>query len=446
MIEMTKEILAEAATLRQVKRVREIFDTYNIVDLADIVGELEISEALFIFKVLRKEVSGQVFTYLSKDKQESLVELLTNDQIKNILAELYSDDMMEFMEELPNELVKKILGAVSKAQREEINQLLSYAEFSCGSIMTTDFVELKRDDTIDEAMHDIKRQKRVAESISYGYVLEKDKLVGIVSMRDIIFAPEDSLLEEIMDEEFVAVTTKDDQELAIELIKKYDLTMIPVVDDQEHLVGVITSDDVIDVMEEEATEDIHMMAAVTPLDDSYMEASILDIAKSRLPWLLVLMISAVLSETVLARNTTLIVLIPALTYFTPMLMGSAGNAGSQAAAMVIRGITVEGLDIRSFFKVFWKELQVGMICGFVMFVVNYFRVVLTMPTVSSGVALVSSASVFVAIVVAKLVGGLTPLVAKLFHLDPAVLASPLIATVCDALSLSVYFALAWFLV
>lgn len=446
MIEMTKEILAEAATLRQVKRVREIFDTYNIVDLADIVGELELSEALFIFKVLRKEVSGQVFTYLSKDKQESLVELLTNDQIKNILAELYSDDMMEFMDELPNELVKKILGAVSKAQREEINQLLSYAEFSCGSIMTTDFVELKRDDTIDEAMHDIKRQKRVAESISYGYVLEKDKLVGIVSMRDIIFAPEDSLLEEIMDEEFVAVTTKDDQELAIELIKKYDLTMIPVVDDQEHLVGVITSDDVIDVMEEEATEDIHMMAAVTPLDDSYMEASILDIAKSRLPWLLVLMISAVLSETVLARNTTLIVLIPALTYFTPMLMGSAGNAGSQAAAMVIRGITVEGLDIRSFFKVFWKELQVGMICGFVMFVVNYFRVVLTMPTVSSGVALVSSASVFVAIVVAKLVGGLTPLVAKLFHLDPAVLASPLIATVCDALSLSVYFALAWFLV
>ena len=446
MIEMTKEILAEAATLRQVKRVREIFDTYNIVDLADIVGELEISEALFIFKVLRKEVSGQVFTYLSKDKQESLVELLTNDQIKNILAELYSDDMMEFMDELPNELVKKILGAVSKAQREEINQLLSYAEFSCGSIMTTDFVELKRDDTIDEAMHDIKRQKRVAESISYGYVLEKDKLVGIVSMRDIIFAPEDSLLEEIMDEEFVAVTTKDDQELAIELIKKYDLTMIPVVDDQEHLVGVITSDDVIDVMEEEATEDIHMMAAVTPLDDSYMEASILDIAKSRLPWLLVLMISAVLSETVLARNTTLIVLIPTLTYFTPMLMGSAGNAGSQAAAMVIRGITVEGLDIRSFFKVFWKELQVGIICGFVMFVVNYFRVVLTMPTVSSGVALVSSASVFVAIVVAKLVGGLTPLVAKLFHLDPAVLASPLIATVCDALSLSVYFALAWFLV
>lgn len=446
MIEMTKEILAEAATLRQVKRVREIFDTYNIVDLADIVGELEISEALFIFKVLRKEVSGQVFTYLSKDKQESLVELLTNDQIKNILAELYSDDMMEFMDELPNELVKKILGAVSKAQREEINQLLSYAEFSCGSIMTTDFVELKRDDTIDEVMHDIKRQKRVAESISYGYVLEKDKLVGIVSMRDIIFAPEDSLLEEIMDEEFVAVTTKDDQELAIELIKKYDLTMIPVVDDQEHLVGVITSDDVIDVMEEEATEDIHMMAAVTPLDDSYMEASILDIAKSRLPWLLVLMISAVLSETVLARNTTLIVLIPALTYFTPMLMGSAGNAGSQAAAMVIRGITVEGLDIRSFFKVFWKELQVGIICGVVMFIVNYLRVIFTMPTVSSGVALVSSASVFVAIVVAKLVGGLTPLVAKLFHLDPAVLASPLIATVCDALSLSVYFALAWFLV
>ena len=446
MEEMTREILAEAANLRQVKRVREIFDTYNIVDLADIVGELEISEALFVFKVLRKEVSGQVFTYLEKDKQEKLVELLTDAQIKNILAELYADDMMEFMDELPKELVKRILASISKEQREEINQLLSYAEFSCGSIMTTDFVELNQKDTIDEAMADIKRQRKVAESISYGYVVDRDKLVGIISMRDIIFAPEHSLIADEMDTEFVCVTTKDDQELAIELIKKYDLTMIPVVDDQEHLVGVITSDDVIDVMEEEATEDIHMMAAVAPIDDSYMEASIFEIAKARLPWLLVLMISAALSESVLANNTTLIVILPALSYFTPMLMGSAGNAGSQAAAMVIRGITVEGLDIRSFFKVFWKELQVGMICGFIMFVVNYARVRLTMPTVSNGIALVSSASVFVAIVVAKLVGGLTPLVAKLFHLDPAVLASPLIATVCDALSLTVYFALAWHLV
>lgn len=446
MEEMTREALAEVATLRQVKRVREIFDTYNIVDLADIVGELELSEALFIFKVLRKEVSGQVFTYLSKDKQEKLVELLTDAQIKNILAELYADDMMEFMDELPQELVKRILSSISKEQREEINQLLSYAEFSCGSIMTTDFVELKQSDTIDEAMEEIKRQRKVAESISYGYVVDKNKLVGIISMRDIIFAPEHSLLVDEMDTEFVSVTTKDDQEYAIELIKKYDLTMIPVVDDQEHLVGVITSDDVIDVMEEEATEDIHMMAAVAPMDDSYMEASIFDIAKSRLPWLLVLMISAALSESVLSKNTTLMVLIPTLSYFTPMLMGSAGNAGSQAAAMVIRGITVEGLDIHSFFNVFWKELRVGIICGFIMFGVNYIRVILTMPTVSSGVALVSSASVFVAIVVAKLVGGLTPLVAKLFHLDPAVLASPLIATACDALSLTVYFALAWHLV
>ena len=446
MEEMTREVLAEVASLRQVKRVREIFDTYNIVDLADIVGELEITDALFIFKVLRKEVSGEVFTYLSKDKQEKLVELLTDTQIKNILAQLYADDMMEFMDELPKELVKRILASISKEQREEINQLLSYAEFSCGSIMTTDFVELKQTNTIDEAMEEIKRQRKVAESISYSYVVDKNKLVGIISMRDIIFAPENSLLADEMDTEFVCVTTKDDQELAIELIKKYDLTMIPVVDDEEILVGVITSDDVIDVMEEEATEDIHMMAAVAPMDDSYMEASVLQIAKSRLPWLLVLMISAALSEGVLARNTTLMVLIPTLSYFTPMLMGSAGNAGSQAAAMVIRGITVEGLDIHSFFKVFWKELRVGISCGFIMFVVNYLRIIFTMPTVSNGVALVSSASVFVAIVVAKLVGGLTPLVAKLFRLDPAVLASPLIATACDALSLTVYFALAWNLV
>ncbi|MDD6467209.1 MAG: CBS domain-containing protein, partial [Erysipelotrichaceae bacterium] len=268
MTDMTAELLAEIVNKRQVKAIREVFETYNIVDLAEIVGDLTLAEALFIFKVLPKEKSGELFTYLAKDKQEKLVERLTTEQIQSILDELYSDDIMEFIDELPNELVKKILAAASKTKRDEINQLLSYKEFSCGSIMSTDYVELNYLDTIDQAMDEIKSQRKVAESISYGYVLKKGKLVGIISMRDVILAPEDSTLQEQMETEFVCVKTNDDQEVAIELMKKYDLTMMPVVDEADHLVGVVTADDVIDVMEEEATEDIHKMAAVTPLDGS----------------------------------------------------------------------------------------------------------------------------------------------------------------------------------
>lgn len=446
MSEMTTEQLSELVSKRQVKAIRDVFESYNIVDLAELVGEMTLAEALFIFKVLKKETSGELFTYLTKDKQEKLVEQLTSEQIKSILDELYSDDIMEFIDELPNELVKKILASASKTQREEINQLLSYKEFSCGSIMSTDYVELNYLDTIDQAMAEIKAQRTVAESISYGYVLKKGKLVGIISMRDIILAPEESTLQEEMETEFVCVKTNDDQELAIDLMKKYDLTMMPVVDEEEHLVGVVTADDVIDVMEEEATEDIHKMAAVTPIDGSYMEASVFKVSFSRLPWLLILMISAAISEMIISKNSALIAVLPALSYFVPMLMDSAGNAGSQSAAMVIRGITVDGIDMHSFFKVFWKELRVAIICGAVMFGINYLRIIWIMPNVGSGMAIVSSLSIFVAIVVAKLIGGLLPLLASAVHLDPAVMASPLIATTCDAISLTVYFALASFLV
>ncbi|MCF0110823.1 MAG: magnesium transporter [Erysipelotrichaceae bacterium] len=440
--EITKELLAELVFEHQVEQIREIFDEHNIVNLAEIVADMELAEALFIFKTLRKDMSGSLFTYLVPEKQEKLITLLTGTEIKQMLDELYSDDIMEFIDEMPEEIVKKILKSASKSQREEINQLLSYKENSCGSIMSTDYVELSGELTIEQAMEETRKQREVAESISYGYVLKNQILVGTISLRDIIFAPDDHLVEDEMETDIVYVTTNDDQEEAGDLMSRYDLTMIPVVDAERKLVGIITADDVIDVIEEEATEDIHKMAAVNPLEGSYLEATPYAVAKSRLPWLMVLMISAAISEYIITRNNTLIMLIPALSYFYPTLMDTAGNAGSQAAAMVIRGIVTDDLGLKDIAKVVSKEVRVAVLCGIVMFTVNLLRILLTMRNVGLGVALITSGTIFAIIVVAKLVGGLLPLLAAAIKLDPAVMASPLIATTCDAISLTLYFALA----
>ena len=445
-IEVNQTLLVELVDKHQVKKIRELFDDYNIVDLAEIVGELTLAEALFVFKVLRKEKSGDLFSYLQPAKQEKLISLLTSEEIKGILDNLYSDDIMEFMEELPPILVKKILASVSKEKREVINRLLLYKEDSCGSIMNIDYVELDSNDTIAEAMESIRKQREAAESISYGYVVYMGKLVGIISLRDVILAPEDAKLSEEMDTDFAFVMTNQDQNEAIDLIKKYDLTMIPVVDEMYELVGVITVDDVIDAMQEEDTEDIHKMAAMRPLEGSYMETSSLKISLSRLPWLLILMVSAAVSEVIITKNNNLIVALPALSYFIPMLMDTAGDAGSQSAAMVIRGMVVDGIDIRDFFTVLWKELRVALICGFAMFAANFVRVYLTMSGVDVQINIVSSLTLCFIIVISKLIGGVLPLLASLIKMDPAVMAAPLIATACDAVSLTLYFLLASFVV
>ena len=446
MTEINQALLVELIEKHQVKKIREIFDEYNIVDLAEIVQELTLQEALFVFKVLSKDKSGDLFSYLQPAKQEKLIERLASEEIKGILDNIYSDDIMEFMEEMPPVLVKKILASVSKEKREEINSLLLYKEDSCGSIMNTDYVELDGESTIAEAMESIKKQRKIAESISYGYVVYMGKLVGLISLRDIIFAPDEAKLSDKMDTEFVFVKTSQDQNDAIDLIKKYDLTMIPVVDDMNQLVGVITVDDVIDAMEEEDTEDMHKMAAMRPIEGSYMETSPMKISMSRLPWLLILMMSAAVSEVIITNNNALIMALPALSYFVPMLMDTAGDAGSQSAAMVIRGMVVDGIGMKDFFTIFWKELRISLVCGGAMLVANFIRVYFTMPNVDVGINIVSSLTICFIIIIAKLIGGLLPLLASIVKMDPAVMASPLIATACDAVSLTLYFGLASLLV
>lgn len=436
------EELARIIEEKNIQHLREVFEEHNIVDLALMVEELSIEEAVYVFRVLTKEYSGELFSYLSLEHQERLIEILTGSEIKGILDNLYTDDLADFVEEMPEEIVTKILKSVSAQQRKEINMLLSYKENSCGSIMTTNYVKLDENLTVAQAMEVIKKQREIAESISYCYMIDqKNKLHGAMSMRDILFAPKNSLLKDVMEEDIIYVKTTDDQEEAIHEMQKYDFSMIPVVDESQKLVGVITSDDVLDVLEDEATEDIHKMAGINPIEEPYLKTNSFKIAMSRLPWLLILMLSATISGAILTANEDILMMLPALSIFVPMLMDTAGNAGSQASAMVIRGIVVDNLGMKDFFKILYKEFRIALLCGVVLFLVNMIRIILFMSDISFMMAFVSSLTILIVLVCAKLVGGLLPILATYLKLDPAVLASPLINTIVDGVSLTVYFAL-----
>ena len=360
-----------------------------------------------------------------------------------MLENLYSDDIIDFIEELPSNLVKKILQAASEDQRTEINLLLSYPEDSAGSMMTTEFVELKETDTVKQAIARIKTQGRVAETITNCYVVDQNRvLVGSIRLREILFANEDELISELMDTDVISVMTNDDQEVVANVFKKYDFSVLPVVNDEERLIGIITADDIIDVLYEETTEDIQKMAAIMPTEGSYIETSILDMAKSRITWLIILMVSATFTGFIIQGYESTLALIPALAASMPMIMSTAGNAGSQSSIMVIRGISVDDMTIKDIGLVVWKELQVGFVIGVMMFVVNVLRLLIFTPDVGLMTDLVISGTVFITILMAKVTGGLLPLVALIFKQDPAAMASPLITTIVDALALIVYFNLA----
>lgn len=442
-IEITQEYLEYLAKYKNVKHIRKIFDEYNIVDLAEIVSSLELNDAIFIFRVLRSEISSEMFAYLDSEVQEKFINAFASEEISDIVDNLYSDDVLEILEEMPADVVKKMLASISSKSREEINRLLSYGPNTAGSIMTTDYVELNEEDSVTKAMAKIKSQGRLAETINYCFILNsRGVLRGIVSLRDILFAPENSTIGELMETDIAFVRTREDQEEAIRLIQKYDITLIPVIDDSNRLVGVITVDDVIDAYETEATEDIHKMAGVAPIEGSYLKTNVITMAKSRLLWLLVLMITYTLSSLIINGNSDLLVSVPSLLTFMPMLMSTAGNAGSQASAMVIRGITVDDLKMSDFTKILVKELLVSLICGLVLFLLNTLRIALFVPNVGLDVAIVVSTTIFMVVIVAKLVGGLLPLFALMIDQDPAAMSSPLITTCVDSLSLVVYFSLA----
>lgn len=439
---ITLEDLKGLIEEKNITSLREAFEEHNVVDMSELVGELEPKEALFIFKTLKKDITSEIFSYLPHDKQETLIQLFTGPEIQAMLDALYDDDVIDFIEDLPANIVKHVLQSASPQQRVQINKLLSYEENSAGSIMSTNFVVLKQQDSVEEALVKIRQQGREAETINYCYITDARKVLrGVVTMRDIVLSSKQDLMEDLMDTDLVVAKTSDDQEDVAKQFEKYDLTVIPVVNNDHCLVGIVTVDDIIDVIHEEATEDIHKMNAIAPMDKTYLETGVLAMAKSRIVWLLILMISATFTGNIMASYESVLSANVTLSIFIPMLMDAAGNAGNQASTMVIRALATGELTSKNMLTIWWKELRIAALCGSIMGVVNFLRILLFMGEVDLRVSIVVSITVFITVGLAKIVGCTLPVVASKLKLDPAVMAGPLITTLVDAMSLMVYFQL-----
>ncbi|MBF1295224.1 MAG: magnesium transporter, partial [Parvimonas sp.] len=376
--------------------------------------------------------------------QERLISALSSMEVKGILDNMFSDDIIDFLEEMPANVIKYILDNVPSEHRKEINTLLSYEENTAGSVMSTDFVELFEEDTVEEAIKKIKEQAEIAETVNVCFVIDKRRvLVGIVNLRDIIIAKNDKLISEIMDKNIHYVYTNTDQEEVAYLLSKYDLTTICVLNDQNCLIGIVTADDVLDILNEEATEDIHKMSGIVPTDGSYLKTGIKEMVKSRISWLLILMISATFTGYILQYFEDKLSALAILSASIPIIMSTAGNAGAQSSTMVIRGIAVDDLNIKDFFIVLKKELSVGLLCGLILFITNFIRLyIFGSKSTTFAISFVVSLTIAISLISANLAGGVLPLIAKKLKMDPASAAAPLITTIVDATSLIIYFMLA----
>lgn len=441
--EMTLDLLKEMIHQKRIQQLRVVFDEYNVVDMSELVGELELDEALFIFKTLKKDITSEIFTYLPHEKQETLIEAFTGGEIQQMLDNLFSDDIIDFIEEMPANIVKRVLQNAKPAQRVEINKLLSYKEDSAGSIMNTNFITLKANDSVKQSIIRLRGIKNLDRTLNYAYITDaKRQLIGYLSLKRLIFEEDDKIIDDIMETDLFYVKTEDDQEEAARMIQKYDVSAIPVVNDELKLTGVITVDDIIDVIHEEATEDIHMMNAIEPTDEPYMDTGVFSMYKHRIIWLLILMISATFTGNILLNFEDKLAGVAYLSVFIPMLMDAAGNAGNQASTMITRSLAIGEVSTSDLLKVWFKEIRVASLCGLTMGVVNLLRVKLFMGMVDIQTSIIVSLSITCTVMCAKLVGCTLPMVAVKLKLDPAVMAGPLITTLVDAIALLVYFGLA----
>ena len=446
-LEKSKIIANELKTSLEEKNIfhlRDIIYDTNEVTLANIFEEyFEIKDILFMFKVIRKEKTAEIFAYLPQNMKQQVINGLQDHEIKVMLDYMFTDDISEFLEELPANIVKRVLNSASNQRRSEINMILNFKENSAGSVMSTDYVELDPEITADEALKMIKDKERLAETISYCYITnDQHILLGFVSMKSILLASANTLISDIMETDVISVECDEDQEEVAKIFTKYDLLVLPVVNDQHRLIGIITIDDVYDIIQDEVTEDLQKMGGITPIEGSYINMSIIEMVKSRITWLLILMISATVSGLILSKNSDLTLKIPSLVIFIPMLMDTAGNAGSQSSAMVVRGIAVDNLNIGDFKYVIKTEFLNSLILGAILFAVNILRILIFMPKISMTIAILISATIYIIVTIANLIGGILPLLASTLKQDPASMSGPILTTVCDAISLTIYFSLA----
>jgi magnesium transporter len=433
--------------------LRDILVTMNAADVAILFEEMPEEKLPLLFRLLPKEQAAETFVEMESDVQEMLIRGFSDAELKEVVDELYVDDAADLVEEMPANVVKRILRQADPEMRKMINEILKYPEDSAGSIMTTEFVSLRPGMTAEEAIKRIRRTGVDKETIYTCYVTSSSNvLVGIISLKHLILADDDDLVEDIMDTNLISVKTTDDQEDVAQMFTRYNFVALPVVDGDNRLVGIITVDDAMDVIEEETTEDIEIMAGITPSDKPYLKMSVFSIWKSRIPWLLLLMVSATFTGMIITSFENALATQVALTAFIPMLMDTGGNSGSQASVTVIRSLSLGDLEFSDIFRVMWKEIRVSLCCGLVLAAANFIKIVvvdmllLHSTGVTYAVALVVCLTLCVTVVCAKIVGCTLPMLAEKLGFDPAVMASPFITTIVDALSLMIYFRFAvWLL-
>lgn len=440
------EMIEELLESRAYASLKTFLSEQNPVDIAEALNGLKEGEVSLCFRLLAKELAAEVFVNMDTEKQQALIEGFNDARLREVLSEICPDDAADLVGEMPASVVSRILKHTDSETRAAINEILLYPKNSVGSIMTTEYVSLRRDMTVAEAIAKIRSVGVDKETVYTCYVTQKRKLVGIISVRTLLISKDEEILEDIMTTECISVLTTDDRETAVEKIGKYGFLAIPVLDQEERIVGIVTVDDAIDVMESEASEDIAQMAAILPSETPYLKTSAIRLWLTRIPWLLLLMISATLTSKIIASYEVALAACAALTAFIPMIMGTGGNAGGQASVTIIRGLSLDEIRLRDTLLVVWKEMRVALLCGLTLAPFAFLKVMyldgLYAEPDGIRISLIVSATLLFVVILAKLVGCLLPLIVKAVRLDPAVVANPFITTVVDALALFVYFALA----
>ncbi|MBQ2237389.1 MAG: magnesium transporter [Clostridia bacterium] len=446
-----EEKILELIANKQYGELRKQLSEMNPADIAVIFEEIPEKELAVIFRILPKELAAEVFVEIDSDMQQLLIEAFSDKELREVMDELFMDDTVDIIDEMPASVAKRILKQTDAATRKMINHLLAYPDECAGSIMTTEYIDLKKDMTVDEAFDRIRKIGFDTETIYNCYVTDRSRhLLGIVTVKDLLLNKKDCIINDIMEENIIYANTLDDQEEVVGLFEKYDVLALPVVDKENRLVGIITVDDAIDVMQEEASEDIEKMAAILPSEKTYLKTGVFETFKARIPWLLFLMISATFTGAVISGYEDKLTQFAALIAFIPMLMGTGGNSGSQSSVTVIRALSLGDIEFEDIWRVIWKELRVSLVSGIVLGAVNFIKIYLIdyllLNNLDKSVALpemiIVCLTLVLVVIVAKLVGCILPILAKRINLDPAVMASPLVTTILDAFSLMIYFGIA----
>ncbi|MBQ7425246.1 MAG: magnesium transporter [Lachnospiraceae bacterium] len=436
------EVLKDLLSTRQYTKLRQTISEMNTADIADAMGEMAEEDSLKMFRILPKDMAADVFADLEADVQQYIIRSMSDREASNIIENLMADDATDILEEMPASVVKRILANASPETRADINHLLQYPEDSAGSIMTVEYVDLREDMTVGDAIARIRKKGVDSETINICYVVSKQKvLVGTVALRYLLIMSPDEVIGDIMNTNVISIGTMTDQEEAARMFQKYGFTAMPVVDNESRMVGIITIDDVVDILEEEATEDIEKMAAIVPSDKPYPKVGIFETYKNRIPWLLFLMISATFTGAIITGFEDALSAFVVLTAYIPMLMDTGGNAGSQASVSIIRGLSLKEIEFEDLFKIIWKEIRVAALCGLTLAAANFVKLLL-FDRLQITVAAVICITLLIVVLIAKLVGCCLPMLASRIGFDPAVMASPFITTIVDALSLLVYFNIA----